>query len=205
MPRWACCCVRYGSCRASERYLRAGKWIERRPAAERRDAARPHRRHGRHGRHRPGDRAAARCVPACRSFITPARRGPICRTAITRDLIAMARDVDTLMVIVPGGPATRNMINAEVLAALGPRGIVVNMARGSVVDEKALIAAFQNRTILSAGLDVFADEPRMPQELIAMDHVVLLPMSAPPRRQPAPRWTNLRWTTFSLGRPASRR
>jgi lactate dehydrogenase-like 2-hydroxyacid dehydrogenase len=90
-------------------------------------------------------------------------------------LVDMARDVDTLMVIVPGGPATRNMINAAVLAALGPNGILINMARGSVVDERALIAALQNQTILSAGLDVFVDEPRVPQELIAMDHVVLLP------------------------------
>ena len=68
----------------------------------------------------------------------------------------MARDVDTLMVIVPGGDATRHMINADVLAALGPRGIVKNMARGTVVDEKAHNAALQNATIISAGLDVFA-------------------------------------------------
>ena len=55
------------------------------------------------------------------------------------DLVGMARDVDTLIVITPGGPATQNLINAEVLDALGPRGIVINMARGSVVDEAALI------------------------------------------------------------------
>lgn len=90
-------------------------------------------------------------------------------------LVDMARDVDTLMVIVPGGASTRNMINKEVLAALGPRGILVNMARGSVVDEPALIEALKNRTIYSAGLDVFANEPQVPQQLIDMDHVVLLP------------------------------
>ena len=90
-------------------------------------------------------------------------------------LVDMARDVDTLMVIVPGGAATQNLINAEVLKALGPRGIVINMARGSVVDEKALIEALKNRTIYSAGLDVFVNEPHVPQELIEMDHVVLLP------------------------------
>jgi lactate dehydrogenase-like 2-hydroxyacid dehydrogenase len=90
-------------------------------------------------------------------------------------LIDMARDVDTLMVIVPGGAATRNMINKEVLEALGPRGILINMARGSVVDEPALIEALKNKTIYSAGLDVFAKEPEVPQELIDMKHVVLFP------------------------------
>ncbi|MGC1095600.1 MAG: 2-hydroxyacid dehydrogenase [Pseudolabrys sp.] len=90
-------------------------------------------------------------------------------------LIDMARDVDTLMVIVPGGASTKNMINAEVLKALGPRGVLINMARGSVVDEPALIEALQKRTIYSAGLDVFANEPDVPKELIEMDHIVLFP------------------------------
>lgn len=90
-------------------------------------------------------------------------------------LVDMARDVDTLMVIVPGGAATKNLINAEVLKALGPRGIVINMARGSVVDESALIEALKTRTIHSAGLDVFVNEPEVPKELIAMDHIVLFP------------------------------
>ncbi len=90
-------------------------------------------------------------------------------------LLDMARDVDTLMVIVPGGAATQNLINAEVLKALGPQGIVINMARGSVVDEPALIEALKSRTIYSAGLDVFVKEPQVPKELIDMDHVVLFP------------------------------
>ncbi|MGO9697763.1 MAG: 2-hydroxyacid dehydrogenase [Xanthobacteraceae bacterium] len=90
-------------------------------------------------------------------------------------LIDMARDVDTLMVIVPGGAATANMINAEVLKALGPNGILINMARGSVVDEPALIEALKNRTIYSAGLDVFAKEPQVPRELMEMDNIVLFP------------------------------
>ena len=90
-------------------------------------------------------------------------------------LLDMARDVDTLMVIVPGGPATANMINAEVLKALGPNGILINMARGSVVDEPALIEALKSRTIYSAGLDVFAKEPQVPKELMEMDHIVLFP------------------------------
>jgi len=90
-------------------------------------------------------------------------------------LIDMARDVDLLMVITPGGAETKNLINAEVLAALGPDGILINMSRGSVVDEPAMIKALQQKTILSAGLDVFAREPEVPAELIAMDHVVLFP------------------------------
>jgi lactate dehydrogenase-like 2-hydroxyacid dehydrogenase len=90
-------------------------------------------------------------------------------------LLDMARDVDTLMVIVPGGGATANMINAEVLDALGPNGILINMARGSVVDEPALIKALAEKRIMAAGLDVFAKEPEVPQELIAMENVVLFP------------------------------
>ncbi len=90
-------------------------------------------------------------------------------------LLDMAHDVDTLMVIVPGGPATQKLINAEVLKALGPSGVLVNMARGSVVDEPALIEALKNRTIYSAGLDVFANEPHVPKELLEMDHIVLFP------------------------------
>jgi lactate dehydrogenase-like 2-hydroxyacid dehydrogenase len=90
-------------------------------------------------------------------------------------LLDMAGDVDTLMIIVPGGPSTQNMINAEVLKALGPNGVVINMARGSVIDEPALIEALKNKTIYSAGLDVFAKEPHVPKELLEMDHVVLFP------------------------------
>ncbi|KQU52633.1 dehydrogenase [Bosea sp. Leaf344] len=90
-------------------------------------------------------------------------------------LVEMAQDVDTLISVAPGGAATHHMINAEVLKALGPNGIVVNVGRGTVIDERALIEALEAKTILSAGLDVFEDEPRVPAELIAMDHVVLLP------------------------------
>ena len=90
-------------------------------------------------------------------------------------LTDMARDVDTLMVIVPGGAATQNMINSEVLDALGPNGILINMARGSVVDEPALIKALKDKRIFAAGLDVFVKEPEVPAELLAMDNVVLFP------------------------------
>jgi lactate dehydrogenase-like 2-hydroxyacid dehydrogenase len=91
------------------------------------------------------------------------------------DLIEMAKAVDTLMIIVPGGAATSKIVNAEVLKALGPRGVLINVARGSVVDEPALVAALKSGTILAAGLDVFANEPSVPDELKTMQNVVLLP------------------------------
>jgi len=90
-------------------------------------------------------------------------------------LVEMTADVDTLISVAPGGASTHHIINAEVLKALGPDGILINVGRGTVVDEQALIAALRDKTILSAGLDVFEDEPRVPAELIAIDHVVLLP------------------------------
>ncbi|HZH53625.1 MAG TPA: 2-hydroxyacid dehydrogenase [Microvirga sp.] len=91
------------------------------------------------------------------------------------NLVEMARACDVLIVITPGGASTKHLIGAEVLKALGPDGVLINVARGSVVDEKALIEALRTGTILAAGLDVFEDEPRVPQELIEMDNVVLLP------------------------------
>ena len=85
------------------------------------------------------------------------------------------RPSDVLIVVAPGGPGTRHIINAEVLEALGPDGVLINVARGSLVDEKALIEALRNKTILAAGLDVFENEPSVPQELIALENAVLLP------------------------------
>src|SRR5262249_46502741 len=90
-------------------------------------------------------------------------------------LEGLAQAVDILMVITPGGAATKHLINARILEALGKKGVLVNISRGSVVDEKALIAALKSGTIASAGLDVFEREPQVPAELIAMDNVVLLP------------------------------
>jgi len=91
------------------------------------------------------------------------------------DLIQMAKDADVLIVITPGGAATKHLVNKDVLEALGPNGIVINVARGSVIDENALVEALREKKILSAGLDVFDDEPNVPQGLIDLDHVVLLP------------------------------
>ena len=79
------------------------------------------------------------------------------------------------MVITPGGAGTLKLIDAAVLKALGPKGILVNVARGSVVDESALIDALKNGVIGGAALDVFEDEPRVPQALIDMPQVVLAP------------------------------
>lgn len=91
------------------------------------------------------------------------------------DLVAMAADVDFLVVICPGGPATRNIVNRAVIDALGPKGILVNVARGTVVDEPALVDALKSGKLGGAGLDVFADEPNVPEALLGMDHVVLAP------------------------------
>ena len=91
------------------------------------------------------------------------------------DLKELAAASEFLVVACPGGAATKNMVNAEVLAALGKKGTIVNIARGSIIDEPALVAALQAEAIKAAGLDVFANEPDIPQPLYAMDNVVLLP------------------------------
>jgi lactate dehydrogenase-like 2-hydroxyacid dehydrogenase len=91
------------------------------------------------------------------------------------DLAAMARDSDYLMLTCPGGEATRHLIDANILAALGPEGRLVNIARGSVVDQTALIEALTARRIAGAALDVYADEPRVPEALTKLDNVVLAP------------------------------
>ncbi|MCT8997685.1 2-hydroxyacid dehydrogenase [Chelativorans intermedius] len=90
-------------------------------------------------------------------------------------LLSLASAVDTLISVAPGGAATHKAVNAEVLAALGPNGVFVNVGRGSTVDEPALIEALRAGTILAAGLDVFADEPNVPEALIACENACLLP------------------------------
>jgi lactate dehydrogenase-like 2-hydroxyacid dehydrogenase len=90
----------------------------------------------------------------------------------------LAADVDFLMVITPGGPATRGLIDAAVLTALGPEGTLINISRGSVVDQEALLAALEAGRIAGAALDVFADEPNVPAALQGRDNVVLSPHMA---------------------------
>jgi lactate dehydrogenase-like 2-hydroxyacid dehydrogenase len=89
--------------------------------------------------------------------------------------LELAEAADVLVVVVPGGADTDGLVDAKMLAALGPQGVLINIARGSVVDQAALIAALRDGTILAAGLDVFLDEPVVPPELLALDNVVLLP------------------------------
>ena len=158
----------------SERYLRAGKWkAGHYPLTK---ATLRDRTVGMVGMGRIGKAIARRLEAFGVSVVYHSRNAQAgVKYKYYPKLIDMARDVDTLMVIVPGGASTKNMINAEVLEALGPRGVLINMARGSVVDEPALIEALQKRTIYSAGLDVFANEPDVPKELIEMDHIVLFP------------------------------
>jgi lactate dehydrogenase-like 2-hydroxyacid dehydrogenase len=159
----------------AERWLRAGKWARQgdyrlTPASLR------ERTIGLAGLGRIGKAIARRCeafgLPV--SYFARRRRSDVTYKYYDR-LVALARDVDTLIVITPGGPATANLVDAAVLEALGPRGILINMARGSVVDEPALIKALKARTIMAAGLDVFWNEPTIDPELLTLDNAVLLP------------------------------
>ena len=158
----------------AERYLRAGKWAERAYPLTR--ASLRNRTVGIVGMGAIGQ-AIARRLDAMKVPVVYHTRNKRPEVAYRHypKVLDMARDVDVLLVIVPGGAATANMINADVLDALGPNGILINMARGSVVDEPALIEALKNKRIMAAGLDVFAREPEVPAELIAMDNVVLFP------------------------------
>ena len=158
----------------AERYLRAGHWREKAYPLTR--ATLRNRTVGLVGMGRIGQAIARRLDAMQVPVVYHARRpAPGLRYHHYPKLIDMARDVTVLLVIAPGGEETRNAINAEVLQALGPEGILINMARGSVVDEQALIKALKDKTIMAAGLDVYAREPEVPAELIAMENVVLFP------------------------------
>ncbi|MGP4055694.1 2-hydroxyacid dehydrogenase [Mycobacterium sp. 4D054] len=89
--------------------------------------------------------------------------------------VELASRVDVLIVAAAGGAGTRGLVSSEVLDALGPQGYLINIARGSVVDQEALVAALVQGRLAGAGLDVFADEPQVPEELFGLDNVVLLP------------------------------
>lgn len=157
----------------ADRFVRAGAWLQREfPHTQTlRD-----RTVGIVGLGRIGKAIARRLEAANVPVVYHGRnRQPDVAYRYYSDLVQMAREVDVLLVITPGGAATRHLINAPVLEALGPNGILINVARGSVVDEAALIEALQQKKIYAAGLDVFADEPRVPQALIEMEQVVLLP------------------------------
>ena len=157
----------------SDRFVRAGKWIQ---------GPMPMGRGlggktcgiiglGRIGRE-IAKRAEAFGMSVC--YHGP-RRKPDVQYPYYADLESMARQSDCLVVACWATLATRNLVDARILAALGPEGFLINIARGSIVDEQALIAALGDGRIAGAGLDVFRDEPRVPAELIGMDNVVLLP------------------------------
>jgi lactate dehydrogenase-like 2-hydroxyacid dehydrogenase len=157
----------------ADRFVRSGGWVTRefRHTETLRD-----RTVGIVGLGRIG-KAIARRLDACNVPVAyhGRNRQPEVAYRYYGNLVEMARDVDVLLVITPGGAGTKHLIDARVLEALGPNGILINVARGSVVDEAALIEALQKKKIHAAGLDVFADEPRVPQALIDMEQVVLLP------------------------------
>src|SRR6266545_60959 len=157
-----------------ERYLRAGKWAERGYPLSK--ATLRNRTVGMVGMGAIGQ-AIARRLDAMNVPVVYHSRRPAVGVSYRHypKLLDMAREASILLAITPGGAETRNLINAEVLKALGADGILINMARGSVVDEPALIKALQDKTIMAAGLDVYLREPEVPAELIAMENVVLFP------------------------------
>ncbi|HEY8069689.1 MAG TPA: 2-hydroxyacid dehydrogenase [Burkholderiales bacterium] len=95
--------------------------------------------------------------------------------AYDADPVALAKNSDVLMIVTPGGAGTAKLVNAKVLDALGPQGYVVNVARGSVVDELVLLRYLQEKKIAGAGLDVFEHEPKVPAEFYSLDNAVLFP------------------------------
>jgi lactate dehydrogenase-like 2-hydroxyacid dehydrogenase len=134
------------------------------------------RRIGIFGFGRIGQAIARRAAPFAREVLYTARHERIgSGYRFAPDIGALAEACDTLILIAPGGEATRHVVNAAVLEKLGAQGVLINVARGSLVDEPALVAALEAGTIAGAGLDVFEDEPNVPEALKAMDQVVLLP------------------------------
>ena len=101
-----------------------------------------------------------------------------CALPYFESLTAPAQWADYLVLTVAGGAGTRHLVNRDVLDALGPQGYLINVARGSVVDEAALIDALAERRIAGAGLDVFDNEPQVPAALMALDNMVLTPHTA---------------------------
>lgn len=119
-------------------------------------------------------------------------------------LVDLARDADVLVLALPGGPATHHLVDADILRALGPDGMLVNIARGPIVDENALVHALAQRTIGGAALDVFEHEPHVPPALLALDNVVLTPHIGSGTKETREAMTRLvlaNIAEFSAGRP----
>lgn len=156
----------------AERHLRAGLWPK---GSYRLTASLRERRIGILGLGRIGRAIARRLEGFGVEIAYFGRRKQDVPYTYHASLLEMARAVDTLMIVAPGGPETDRIVDEAVLASLGPEGIVVNVARGSIVDEPALIAALKKGTIRGAGLDVFHGEPNISEDFLTLDNVVLLP------------------------------
>ena len=158
---------------AADRYVRSGQWLQgAMPLARKMSGARV----GIVGMGRIGQAIAQRALAFNMSVAYTARSAkPHLPYSFHPNAEALAAAVDFLVLIAPGGAGTLKMIDAKVLKALGPKGFLINVARGSVVDEQALIQALEDGTIAGAGLDVFEDEPRVPQRLLDLHKVVLTP------------------------------
>jgi lactate dehydrogenase-like 2-hydroxyacid dehydrogenase len=159
---------------AAERYLREGRW--ERQGAFPLSASLSGRRMGVLGLGRIGKEIARRALAFGVEVVYHGRKPQADAPYLYYpSLIAMAKAVDILMISAPGGADTHHIVNAEVLEALGPEGVLINIARGALVDDAALIAALSERRILAAGLDVFPHEPEVPEGYLALDNVVLTP------------------------------
>jgi lactate dehydrogenase-like 2-hydroxyacid dehydrogenase len=159
---------------AAEQYLRAGRWQAEGPY--RLSPSLRNRTVGIVGLGRIG-MAIARRLDAMKVAVVYHSRRPRAGAPYRHyeNLHTMAADVDVLLAIVPGGEATKHLVSASILEALGPDGVLINVGRGSVVDEAALVRALKGGVIRAAGLDVFASEPNVPAELLALPNAVLLP------------------------------
>lgn len=161
---------------AADRFVRRGDWLQGRYPMTTRVSG---KRLGIVGLGRIGQ-AVARRAAGFDMDIAYCNRGPAEGVAWRYEpsLMALAQWADFLVLTVAASPATHHLVNAEVLRALGPKGLLVNVARGSVVDEAALVASLQSGELGGTALDVFNDEPRVPAALLAMDNVVLAPHMA---------------------------
>jgi len=157
----------------SEQHLRAGNWASRGPYPLTTDAG--SKVLGILGLGRIGEAIAKRAIACNMQIRYHNRRKKDVPYPYDPDPVTLAKNSDVLMVVTPGGPYTHKLVNAKVLDALGPEGFLVNIARGSVIDEPVLLRYLQEKRIAGAGLDVFADEPRVPPEFFTLENAVLFP------------------------------
>ena len=157
----------------AERYLREGRWAQ---AHYPLTASLRGRTMGILGLGRIGKAIARRAAAFGLDIVYHGRRPqPDAPYLFYPTLLGMAKACDILMIVAPGGAQTRHLVNREIIDAVGPDGIIVNISRGSLVDQEALIAALAEGRLLGAGLDVFENEPHVPASLLALDNAVLLP------------------------------